>query len=195
MENKDKPKQVPKTIENCRIKDETFIGDLQNDPEIQLDLRTDELSTHLLKGLNKAKKSQEEYDQEEAVDGGEEEDDTDKIDQNEYEKKEELEAEDDDTDDDDDDEEEEESDDPKILITTTELKVSFRTYKLCRELSRILPNANYFYRKNVRMSKVIPEAIKRKYSAILAINEDRKEPSMKQAHLRAHFVETLKFGF
>ena len=51
------------------------------------------------------------------------------------------------------------------------------TYKLCRELSRILPNAKYFYRKNVRISKVIPEAIKRKYSAIIVVNEDRKVPS------------------
>ena len=42
-------KQTPKTIENCRVFDETFVGDFQNDPEIQLDLKTDEISNHLLK--------------------------------------------------------------------------------------------------------------------------------------------------
>jgi len=160
---------VPKTIENCRIKDETFIGDIENDPELQLDLRTDELSKHLLRGVNKKMPAPNEED---------DEDEFKNTDQNEYDSK--NKDQDEESEDDDGDEEEEEeddSDDPKILITTTELKVSFRTYKLCRELSRILPNAKYFYRKNVRMSKVIPEAIKRKYSAIVVINEDRKVPS------------------
>ena len=77
----------------------------------------------------------------------------------------------------DDDEDSSSNTDPKILITTVEMKIAFKTYKLCRELSRILPNANYFYRKNVRISKVIPEAIKRDYSAIIVINENQKEPS------------------
>ena len=78
---------------------------------------------------------------------------------------------------DDDDDEEEVNKEPKILITTHDMTISFKTYKLCRELARILPNANYFYRKNVRLSKVIPEAIKRNYSAMIVINEDRKIPS------------------
>ncbi len=78
---------------------------------------------------------------------------------------------------DEDTDEEEASKEPKILITTHDMTISFKTYKLCRELARILPNANYFYRKNVRLSKVIPEAIKRNYSAMMVINEDRKVPS------------------
>jgi hypothetical protein len=68
---------VPKTIENCRIKDETYINDLQNDPELQLDLRTDEISKHLLKGPNK--KDDEETE--------EDDDEFKKIDQTEYDSK------------------------------------------------------------------------------------------------------------
>ena len=166
---------MPKTIENCRIKDETYINDLQNDPELQLDLRTDEISKHLLKGPNK--KDDEETE--------EDDDEFKKIDQTEYDSKVDKDEEEDkveeadetDEDDDEDDDDDNPNNDPKILITTTELRVSFKTYKLCRELSRILPNAKYFYRKNVRISKVIPEAIKRKYSAIIVVNEDRKVPS------------------
>ena len=163
---------MPKTIENCRIKDETFINDLQNDAELQLDLRTDEISKHLLRGANR-------NDEKEKTDEDGDDDEFKQIDQAEYDsqaKKDQVENEEDE-DDDDEEDEDDDNDDPKILITTTELRVSFQTYKLCRELSRILPNAKYFYRKNVRISKVIPEAIKRKYSAIILVNEDRKVPS------------------
>ena len=97
--------------------------------------------------------------------------------ENDQEKMDEEQLEEDEDDDDDEDEEEDENTDPKILITTTELKISFKTYKLCRELTRVLPNAHYFYRKNVRISKVIPEAVKRNYSALILINEDNKVPS------------------
>jgi hypothetical protein len=165
---------VPKTIENCRIKDETFINDLQNDAELQLDLRTDEISKHLLRGANR-------NDEKEKEDKEDDDDEFKQIDQAEYDsqaKKGQVENEEEEEDDEeDDDDDDDDNDDPKILITTTELRVSFQTYKLCRELSRILPNAKYFYRKNVRISKVIPEAIKRKYSAIIVVNEDRKVPS------------------
>ena len=166
---------MPKTIENCRIKDETFINDLQNDAELQLDLRTDEISKHLLRGANRnddKEKEDDDDDEFKQIDQAEYDSQT-KKDQVENEEEEDEEKEEDDDDEDDDDD----NDDPKILITTTELRVAFQTYKLCRELSRILPNAKYFYRKNVRISKVIPEAIKRKYSAIIVVNEDRKVPS------------------
>lgn len=73
--------------------------------------------------------------------------------------------------------EEEENTEPKILITTHDMRIHIKTYKLCRELCRVLPNAQYFYRKNTRLTKIIPEAIKRNYSAMIVINEDRKEPS------------------
>ena len=171
---------MPKTIENCRIKDETFINDLQNDAELQLDLRTDEISKHLLRGANR-------NDDKKKEDENDDDDEFKQIDQAEYDsqakkgqvenKEEEEDEEEEDDDDDDEEEDDDDNDDPKILITTTELRVAFQTYKLCRELSRILPNAKYFYRKNVRISKVIPEAIKRKYSAIIVVNEDRKVPS------------------
>lgn len=181
LENKDKPKQAPKTIENCRVKDETFVNDIENDEELKLDLRTDELSKHLTKIVHK---SDEDEQQGEHANSGEENDLSEKqfkqINDNNDEQLNESDVEvDDETDQDaeDDDDDEANSNDPKILITTTEIKVSFKTYKLCRELSRILPNAQYFYRKNVRLSKVIPEAVKRNYSAIIVINENQKEPS------------------
>lgn len=155
LENKDKPKQLPKTIENCRVKDETFINEIQNDQEIMFDLNTDEISSHIKRQFNSEHNEQ-------------------CMNQDEFEKtiqeeNEEL------------DEEEEESDtnnsnDPKILITTNDIKIGYRTYKFCRELSRILPNAHYFYKKKVRLSKIIPAATKRNYSAIIVVNENRKQP-------------------
>lgn len=162
LENKDKPKQTPKTIENQRVRDETYIADgIENDQELQLDLRTDELSRHLNRrargGENDEDQTAEEFEKSQKTESGDESD---------------VEVEEDD-----DSEGDDGDDDPKILITTTDLTISFKTYKLCRELSRVLPNAQYFYRKNVRLSKVIPEAIKRHYSAIIVINENHKEPN------------------
>lgn len=169
-ENKNKPKQTPKTIENCRIKDETYIGNIQDDEELQLDLRTDEISKHLLKV--KSNKNDEENDE------NNDNQDFSKEDEKQY-NQEELNENDEETqlDEEDASEDEEENTDPKILITTTELRISLKTFKLCKELSRVLPNAQYFFRKNVRLTKVIPEAIKRKYSAMIVINEDNKVPS------------------
>jgi hypothetical protein len=168
-ENKNKPKQIPKTIENCRIKDETYIGNIQDDEELQLDLRTDEISKHLLK----TKSNDEKIDEKNG-----ENDDFSKEDEKQYNQEESNENEDEtQLDEEDATENEEENTDPKILITTTELRISLKTFKLCKELSRVLPNAQYFFRKNVRITKVIPEAIKRKYSAMIVINENNKVPS------------------
>lgn len=153
------------------------MNDIQNDPELQLDLNTDELSKHLIKKKKKTsidqdweKEDKNEYNKYEKSqdDVANKESNEKSVKENDEESMEEEEADDDDDD---------ENNDPKILITTHELKISFKTYKLCRELSRILPNADYFYRKFVRLSKIIPEAIKRSYSAIIVINEDHKEPS------------------
>jgi ribosome production factor 1 len=69
------------------------------------------------------------------------------------------------------------STDPKILVITNDMKISFKTYKFCRELCKILPNAQYYYRKNLTLTRIIEEAKRREYSAIMSINEDRKEPS------------------
>lgn len=175
LENKDKPKQIPKTIENCRIKDETYITDINNDPELQLDLRTDELSRHFRpkKEAEPAEESDREdsdddEDGEGEKDANELDEDAEEIEQMEKDYNEET---------DDESEEEEENKEPKILITTHDMRIHLTTYKLCRELSRILPNADYFYRKNTRLTKIIPEAIKRDYSAMIVINEDRKQPN------------------
>jgi len=151
------------------------VTDLNNDPELQLDLRTDEISRHLNGRGNNNKINKKE---EAVVDN--DEDDEKKI--QDYESKldkTETESIEDEEDDDDDEEDEETNKEPKVLITTHDITISFKTYKLCRELARILPNASYFYRKNVRLTKIIPEAIKRDYSAMIVINEDRKVPSIK----------------
>lgn len=184
LENKDKPKQTPKTIENCRVKDETYLAEVENDQELQLDLRTDELSKHLTRLPNKKVLDDQLDDEDDGVNSDVNSSD-EVVDEDERaykaaekEKSAEKDEDGEEVDVDDGDDSENENTDPKILITTTELKISFKTYKLCRELSRILPNAQYFYRKNVRITKVIPEAIKRDYSAILVVNENRKEPSM-----------------
>lgn len=175
LENKDKPKQIPKTIENCRVVDETYVNDINNDAELQLDLRTDELSKHF---TQKAIKNEDEstaraienIDEDDDDQAENEDDDLDEDRQ----KIEEMENE---YDEDDESDDEEAMKEPKILITTHEMRIHFQTYKLCRELTRVLPNAHYFYRKNTRLTKIIPEAIKRDYSAMIVINEDRKIPS------------------
>lgn len=179
LENKNKPKQIPKTIENCRVVDETYVNDISNDPELQLDLRTDELSRHFRAKEPKTEEDQDESGEssveEEAGNGKEatEEDSDFEEDEKEIDRLEkdyENESEEEDSDD-------EKSKDPKILITTHDMRIHLQTYKLCRELCRVLPNAHYFYRKNTRLTRIIPEAIKRGYSAMIVINEDRKIPN------------------
>ncbi len=149
--------------------------DLNNDPELQLDLRTDEISRHLNGRGNKVKEKQVEEVEEKKEANDDDDDDERKI--QDYESK--LDKTETESIEDDDEEEEETNKEPKVLITTHDITISFKTYKLCRELARILPNASYFYRKNVRLTKIIPEAIKRDYSAMIVINEDRKVPSIK----------------
>lgn len=142
-----------------------------------MDLRTDELSKHFRPKREAEPAEEEEDDGEESEDNGDEDggkdakqldEDAEEIEQMEKDYNEET---------DDESEEEEENKEPKILITTHDMRIHLTTYKLCRELSRILPNADYFYRKNTRLTKIIPEAIKRDYSAMIVINEDRKQPS------------------
>ena len=177
---------MPKTIENCRIVDETYVNDISNDPELQLDLRTDELSKHF--GAKKSVKqtSNDEIEEPDKVKADDDDDDSKQIEQSELQ----FEKEDDEVDEEDD---EAASKEPKILITTHEMKISFKTYKLCRELAKVLPNAHYFYRKNVRLTKVIPEAIKRDYSAMIVINEDRKIPSLLNS--LKHVFNVFLFAF
>lgn len=158
---------------------------MQEDAELQHDLNTDEISRHFKKRVKKSEPLDDEAKATTKEDSQDE--DNEEVENQNNKDKEEFESNnvtDDQNDVQVEDDEDEESTDPKILITTTELKISLRTYKLCRELSRVLPNAQYFYRKNVRLSKVIPEAIKRGYSAIMVINENRREPSNILNHLK-----------
>ncbi len=169
--------------------DETYVNDISNDPELQLDLRTDELSRHFrTKKPNKEEEIDEESDEDDTnekysntkndSDFEEDEKEIDKLEKD-YEDESSEESDDD-----------EKSKEPKILITTHDMRIHLQTYKLCRELCRVLPNAQYFYRKNTRLTKIIPEAIKRGYSAMIVINEDRKIPSNPKLK-NCYFVELL----
>jgi hypothetical protein len=151
---------------------------------LQLDLRTDELSRHF-RAKREPEKKKEDEEEDEGDEGEDEEEENEENEENEDKNEEDEDAEEiesmeksyNEEADEDESEEEEENKDPKILITTHDMRIHLTTYKLCRELSRILPNADYFYRKNTRLTKIIPEAIKRDYSAMIVINEDRKMPS------------------
>ena len=65
---------------------------------------------------------------------------------------------------------------PKILITTCDRPGS-RTNKFCKELKRMLPNAELYYRRGLDLKKIIPQAKEKDFTDIMVINEDRKEPN------------------
>lgn len=65
---------------------------------------------------------------------------------------------------------------PKILITTCD-RPSSRTNKFCKELKRMLPNAELYYRRGLDLKKIIPQAKEKDFTDIMVINEDRKEPN------------------
>ncbi len=158
--------------------DETYVNDISNDPELQLDLRTDELSRHFRAKKPKTEEEQDEDKTEESDEEAEEGKEATTADSDFEEDEKEIDRLEKDYEDESDEEsEDEKSKEPKILITTHDMRIHLQTYKLCRELCRVLPNAQYFYRKNTRLTKIIPEAIKRGYSAMIVINEDRKIPS------------------
>ena len=46
-----------------------------------------------------------------------------------------------------------------------------------RELNNCIPNSEVRQRKAVDLKKLVPEAIKREFTDILAVNEDRKLPN------------------
>lgn len=65
---------------------------------------------------------------------------------------------------------------PKLLITTCD-RPGARTNKFCKELKKMLPNAEIKYRRGLDLKKIIPQAMQRDFTDILVINEDRKEPN------------------
>ncbi|XP_064606482.1 ribosome production factor 1-like [Liolophura sinensis] len=127
------PKQVPKTIENMRVFDETMVN--PQDDEVLQDEAQDEMASYFNRETT-----------------------------------------------------------PKILITSSD-KIRNRTYKFCKELKRIIPNSDVFFRQNADLKKLIPEAVARDYTDLIVVNDDRKVPNgMIISHLpdgpTAHFKMT-----
>ncbi|CAH1772843.1 unnamed protein product [Owenia fusiformis] len=65
---------------------------------------------------------------------------------------------------------------PKILITTSD-RPKGRTNAFCKQLKKVIPNSDVFYRRGLDLKKVIPQAIEKEYTDLVVINEDRKVPN------------------
>ncbi|XP_023212061.1 ribosome production factor 1-like [Centruroides sculpturatus] len=109
------PKQEPRTIENTREPDETFVDG--EDEEIQYDLDTDEMSNYFNRDVV-----------------------------------------------------------PKILITTAE-KPHTKTLLFARELRQTIPNAHLHWRRKFSIKNLIKMAIKKEFTDIIVINEDKRNPN------------------
>ncbi|KAK2556669.1 Ribosome production factor 1 [Acropora cervicornis] len=66
---------------------------------------------------------------------------------------------------------------PKVLITSS-VNVKAKTLQFVEELHRIIPNSEIFVRRGYDLKKIIPEAAKRGFTALIVVNEDRKVPSI-----------------
>ena len=55
---------------------------------------------------------------------------------------------------------------------------SQKTLQFVEELHRIIPNSDIFVRRGYDLKKIIPEAAKRGFTALIVVNEDRKVPSI-----------------
>uniref|UniRef100_A0A915D8G4 Brix domain-containing protein n=1 Tax=Ditylenchus dipsaci TaxID=166011 RepID=A0A915D8G4_9BILA len=67
-------------------------------------------------------------------------------------------------------------DTPKVLITTSP-GAKVKTWKLCFELRKCIPNVEIFSRKNVALKKIAKQAIEREYTDVLVVHEDQKRPN------------------
>ncbi|KAL3120538.1 hypothetical protein niasHT_007830 [Heterodera trifolii] len=65
---------------------------------------------------------------------------------------------------------------PKVLITTSP-RAKLKTFKLCFELKKVIPNAEIVSRKNVAIKRVVRQAIERGFSDLMVVHEDRKKPN------------------
>ncbi|XP_017777580.1 PREDICTED: probable ribosome production factor 1 [Nicrophorus vespilloides] len=112
-------KKTPHTIESLRVKDETTVGDLNDEDNeiIRADLEQDEFSKYY---------------------------------ENSYV--------------------------PKVLITYAENPVS-RTRTFGKELQRIIPNSRRLLRNHLGIKQLVKEGIKKEFTDILIINENRRQPN------------------
>jgi len=87
---------------------------------------------------------------------------------------------------------------PKVLITTCP-KAKVKTWKLCFELRRCVPNSEILSRKNVAIKRVVKQAIEHDFTDLIVIHEDHKQPNgIVISHLpngpTAYFkINTLEF--
>jgi len=65
---------------------------------------------------------------------------------------------------------------PKIVVTTSNRAVG-ETFRFAETLVDILPNATFFPRKGAEFKKMVEGAIKREYTDVIVINEDKKVPT------------------
>lgn len=65
---------------------------------------------------------------------------------------------------------------PKVLITMSP-RAKVKTWKLCFELKRCIPNAHVFSRKNVPMKRVVKQAIEHQFTDMIVVHEDHKIPN------------------
>ncbi|CAH1179396.1 unnamed protein product [Phaedon cochleariae] len=64
---------------------------------------------------------------------------------------------------------------PKVLITYADNPMR-KTRIFGRELTRIIPNSVSLYRNRSGVKKIVKSAIKKEYTDVLVVNENRKEP-------------------
>ena len=80
---------------------------------------------------------------------------------------------------------------PKVLITSADNPHS-KTISFIKEMTRVVPNASPFWRKNSSIKKMVKQAIANQYTDIIVVNEDNRTPNgMVVSHLpdgpTAHF--------
>ena len=62
---------------------------------------------------------------------------------------------------------------PKVLITSADNPHS-KTISFVKEMTRVIPNAAPFWRKNSSIKKMVKKAIENNYTDIVVVNEDNR---------------------
>ena len=65
---------------------------------------------------------------------------------------------------------------PKVLITSADNPHS-KTISFVKEMTRVIPNASPFWRKNSSIKKMVKQAIENNYTDIVVVNEDNRMPN------------------
>lgn len=65
---------------------------------------------------------------------------------------------------------------PKVLITSADNPHS-KTISFVKEMTRVIPNASPFWRKNSSIKKMVKQAIANNYTDIVVVNEDNRMPN------------------